>query len=113
MLRPGGRAVVSAMHPAMFLRGSQAAFTDPATGREGAARAATATDRRRRDRRRARGLRVEALSEHAPDAAFAERYPRAREVRRLADAAWCCSCGPEEPVASVLEVPLDSGPHAS
>jgi malonyl-CoA O-methyltransferase len=30
--RPGGRAVISAMHPAMFLRGSQARFTDPATG---------------------------------------------------------------------------------
>jgi malonyl-CoA O-methyltransferase len=32
VLRPGGRAVVSAMHPAMFLRGSQARFTDPETG---------------------------------------------------------------------------------
>src|SRR5215212_7758758 len=32
VLRPGGRAVVSAMHPAMFLRGSQARFTDPASG---------------------------------------------------------------------------------
>src|SRR5918997_3838421 len=32
VLRPGGRAVVSAMHPAMSLRGSQARFTDPATG---------------------------------------------------------------------------------
>jgi malonyl-CoA O-methyltransferase len=32
VLKPGGRAVVSAMHPAMFLRGSQARFTDPATG---------------------------------------------------------------------------------
>jgi malonyl-CoA O-methyltransferase len=30
--RSGGRAVISAMHPAMFLRGSQARFTDPATG---------------------------------------------------------------------------------
>ena len=32
MLKPVGRAVISAMHPAMFLRGSQARFTDPATG---------------------------------------------------------------------------------
>jgi SAM-dependent methyltransferase len=32
MLRPGGRGVVSAMHPAMLLRGSQARFTDPASG---------------------------------------------------------------------------------
>src|SRR5205823_5250712 len=32
LLKDGGRAVVSAMHPAMFLRGSQARFTDPASG---------------------------------------------------------------------------------
>lgn len=32
VLRPGGRAVISAMHPAMFLKGSQARFSDPATG---------------------------------------------------------------------------------
>src|SRR5262245_19118356 len=29
VLRRGGRAVISAMHPAMFLRGAQARFTDP------------------------------------------------------------------------------------
>lgn len=32
VLKPGGRAVVSAMHPAMFLRGTQARFTDPDSG---------------------------------------------------------------------------------
>lgn len=32
VIRPGGRAVVSAMHPAMFLRGSHARFTDPSSG---------------------------------------------------------------------------------
>jgi malonyl-CoA O-methyltransferase len=32
VLKPRGRAVVSAMHPAMFLKGSQARFTDPSTG---------------------------------------------------------------------------------
>ena len=32
VLRPRGRGVVSAMHPAMFLRGSRARFTDPDTG---------------------------------------------------------------------------------
>jgi ubiquinone/menaquinone biosynthesis C-methylase UbiE len=32
VLRPQGRAVVSAMHPAMFLRGTQAQFTDPTSG---------------------------------------------------------------------------------
>ena len=32
VLVPGGRAVISAMHPAMCLRGTQARFTDPASG---------------------------------------------------------------------------------
>ncbi len=32
VLRPAGRAVVSNMHPAMFLRGTQAHFTDPVSG---------------------------------------------------------------------------------
>jgi ubiquinone/menaquinone biosynthesis C-methylase UbiE len=32
VLRPGARAVISAMHPAMFLKCSQARFTDPETG---------------------------------------------------------------------------------
>ena len=31
VLKPSGRAVVSAMHAAMFLKGSQARFTDPTT----------------------------------------------------------------------------------
>jgi malonyl-CoA O-methyltransferase len=77
VLRPGGRAVVSAMHPAMFLKGVQARFTDPSTGEKvqpgsvahslgdfvmAAVRA---------------GFALEGVSEHAADAAFAERYPRA------------------------------------
>ena len=79
MLRPAGRAVVSAMHPAMFLRGSQARFTDPESGRivqpgslphqlgdfvMAAVRA---------------GFRIDHIGEHAPDAAFADRYPRAEK----------------------------------
>jgi malonyl-CoA O-methyltransferase len=32
VLIPGGRAVFTAMHPAMFLRGTQARFTDPDSG---------------------------------------------------------------------------------
>jgi 2-polyprenyl-3-methyl-5-hydroxy-6-metoxy-1,4-benzoquinol methylase len=34
LCKPGGLVVVSVMHPAMMLRGIQARFTDPATGRE-------------------------------------------------------------------------------
>jgi malonyl-CoA O-methyltransferase len=77
LLRPGGRAVVSAMHPAMFLKGVQARFTDPRTGEKvqpgsfphsigdfvmAALRA---------------GFAFDAIDERAPDAAFARRYPRA------------------------------------
>jgi malonyl-CoA O-methyltransferase len=79
MLRPGARAVISAMHPAMFLRGSQARFTDPGSGRVvqpgslphqlgdfvmAAVRA---------------GFRIDHIGEHAPGAAFAARYPRAEK----------------------------------
>ena len=79
ILRSGGQAVVSAMHPAMFLRGSQARFTDPASGEVvqpgsfphqlgdfvmAAVRA---------------GLHMEGIGEHAPDAQFAGQYPRAEK----------------------------------
>jgi malonyl-CoA O-methyltransferase len=78
-LRPDGRAVMSAMHPAMFLRGSQARFTDPASGAVvqpgsfphqvgdfvmAAVRA---------------GFRLDGIGEYAPDARFAARYPRAEK----------------------------------
>jgi ubiquinone/menaquinone biosynthesis C-methylase UbiE len=77
VLRPGGLAVISAMHPAMFLKGVQARFTDPDSGEKvqpgsfahslgdfvmAAVRARFA---------------LEGVDERAPDAAFAARYPRA------------------------------------
>jgi len=77
VLKPGGRAVVSAMHPAMYLRGVEARFTDPVTGekvRPGSVRhslgdfvmAAVGA-----------GFALEAIVERAPDADFSVRYPRA------------------------------------
>jgi len=79
MLRAGGRAVVSAMHPAMFLRGSQARFTDPASGevvqpgsvnhRLGEFVMAALHSR----------FMIEAIDEYAPDADFAASYPRAEK----------------------------------
>jgi malonyl-CoA O-methyltransferase len=79
VLRPGGRAVVSAMHPAMFLRGSQARFTDPVSGERvqpgsfphqmgDFVMAAVGA-----------GFRLEGIGEYAPDAGFAARYPRAEK----------------------------------
>ncbi len=79
MLGPGGRAVVSAMHPAMFLRGSQARFTDPESGQivqpgslpHSFGDSVMAAVRA--------GFRIDQIGEHAPDAAFAARYPRAEK----------------------------------
>ena len=77
--RSDGCVIVSAMHPAMMLKGVQARFFDPASGAEtrpvsyphqiadyvmGATRA---------------GLRFDHLSEHPVDAALAARYPRAEK----------------------------------
>jgi malonyl-CoA O-methyltransferase len=79
VLRPGGLAVISAMHPAMFLKGVQARFTDPDSGEKvqpgsvahslgGFVMAAVRT-----------GFGLEGVEERAPDADFAARYPRAEK----------------------------------
>lgn len=79
LLKPRGRAVISAMHPAMFLRGTQARFTDPITGQSvnpgslphsisafvmAAVRA---------------GFLLTDLAEYSPNAAFATACPRAEK----------------------------------
>jgi malonyl-CoA O-methyltransferase len=78
-LRDGSRAVVSAMHPAMFLRGAQARFTDPDSREvvqpgsfphQIADFVTAALDA---------GFRLEAMVERAPDAALARRCPRAEK----------------------------------
>jgi malonyl-CoA O-methyltransferase len=77
LLKPGGRAVVSAMHPAMFLRGSQARFTDPGTGelvQPGSIAHPIGTFVMAAIRAQ---LRIGEIEEISPDAAFAARYPRA------------------------------------
>lgn len=79
MLRPGGRAIVSAMHPAMFLRGSQARFTDPDSGRivqPGSLPHSMADFLMAAIRA---GFRLDHIGEHAPDADFGARYPRAEK----------------------------------
>lgn len=77
LLRSGGRAVISAMHPAMFLRGAQARFTDPDSGeivRPGSVPHQVADFVAAAQRA---GFAVESVAESAADAAFAARYPRA------------------------------------
>src|SRR4051794_32545673 len=79
VLRPDGLAYVSAMHPAMFLRGTQAQFTDPESGeriRPGSrphqlshfVMAALRAD-----------FAIREIREVAPDAGFAARFPRAEK----------------------------------
>ena len=88
VLRSQGRAVVSAMHPAMFLRGSQARFTDPDSGdivESGSLNHQTA------DIVNAAlhsGFQLCHLGEHAPDEEFAARFPHAEKICRLAYATW-------------------------
>jgi malonyl-CoA O-methyltransferase len=79
VLKLGGFAVISEIHPAMMLVGTEARFTDPITGElvkpgsyphqicdfvMAAVRA---------------GFQLDHLSEHAPDADFATQFPRAEK----------------------------------
>lgn len=79
VLRQGGRAVISAMHPAMFLRGSQARFTDPSTGElvqpgsipHSVGAFAMAAVRN--------GFKLTDIEEVAPHSEFALHFPRAEK----------------------------------
>jgi len=77
VLRSGGFAVASNMHPAMMLKGVQARFHDPATGREirPASRGHQVSDYV--VGALAARMRPVVMTEHAPDAALAARLPRA------------------------------------
>jgi malonyl-CoA O-methyltransferase len=78
-LRPDGRAVVSAMHPAMSLRGTQARFTDPDTGEvvQPGSEPHQVGDFVMAVLRA--GFALEAVEERAPDALLAAQYPRAEK----------------------------------
>jgi malonyl-CoA O-methyltransferase len=79
MLRLDGRAVVSTMHPAMFLRGSMARFTDPNTGElvQPGSIAHSISDFLMAASRAE--LQLTHIEEVTPDAEFAARYPRAEK----------------------------------
>ena len=96
MLKPGGRAVVSAMHPAMFLRGVQARFYDPATGEKVQPGSLAHSLGSMVMAAVAGGFTLAGIGEHAPDAAFAERFPRAEKY-----VGW--------PMLLVLELRAQSG----
>jgi malonyl-CoA O-methyltransferase len=79
MLSANGRAVISAMHPAMFLRRSHARFTDPETGQivSPGSHAHSMSDFVMAIV--TAGLEIEAITEHSPTAEFATSYPRAEK----------------------------------
>jgi malonyl-CoA O-methyltransferase len=79
VLQPGGRAVVSAMHPAMFLKGAQARFTDPESGEKIQPGSVPHSLGDFVMAALGAGFTLEAIGEYAPDAAFAARYPRAEK----------------------------------
>jgi len=75
--RPTGFVLVSAMHPAMMLRGIQARFVDPATGAEVRPASHTATISDYVVAALRAGLSIDHLSEHAVGDEQAARSPRA------------------------------------
>jgi ubiquinone/menaquinone biosynthesis C-methylase UbiE len=79
VLVPGGRAVVSGMHPAMHLRGTQARFSDPETGeivQPGSLSHSVSAFVMAALRA---GLQLSDIVELSPDAEFAAHYPRAEK----------------------------------
>ncbi|HMO35169.1 MAG TPA: class I SAM-dependent methyltransferase [Gemmatales bacterium] len=79
VLRPGGKVAVSTLHPAMFLRGSQARFTDPETGNIVQPGSIQHTIGELVMTALRTGFTLNALVEKAPDELFANQYPRAEK----------------------------------
>ncbi len=81
VLRPGGVALISTLHPAMALRNVQARFTDPATGEvlpiEGRPQAFGELILPALQS----GLALDDLQEHSGDDALAAAFPRAERYR--------------------------------
>jgi 2-polyprenyl-3-methyl-5-hydroxy-6-metoxy-1,4-benzoquinol methylase len=79
LVKAGGMVALSTLHPSMFLRGSQARFTDPETGtivqpgsiNHSYAELVLAAQNT--------GFRFRQIIELAPDTAFAHTYPRAEK----------------------------------
>ena len=75
----GGSIVVSSMHPAMMLRGVQARFTDPVTGRETRPQSCPHQISDYIMAAINAGLTIDHLSEHCVDEDLAHRCPRAEK----------------------------------
>lgn len=79
VLRPGGFAVVSNLHPAMMLRGVSARFTDPRTGVQTRPRSCSHTICDYVNAALRAGLTMDHLSEHAVDETLVARSPRSEK----------------------------------
>lgn len=79
VLKRGGSAIISTIHPAMFLRGSQARFTDPLTGELIQPGSVQHSMGEMVMAAVQNGFQMKAIEEVAPEAAFAQRYPRAEK----------------------------------
>ena len=77
--KPGGSIVISAMHPAMMLRGITARFTDPQTGRETRPESHNNQICDFVTAALAAGLAIDHIGEHAVDEKLAARSPRSRK----------------------------------
>lgn len=79
VLKPAGRAILSTMHPAMFLKGSQARFTDPVSGElvHPGSLAHSMSDFIMSALHA--GLELIHIEESLPDAEFVRQFPRAEK----------------------------------
>lgn len=77
VLRPTGRLVVTVMHPAMNLRGSQARFVDPATAERVHVASRTNTLADYLNAALSARLELERVLEASPDESLARTHPRA------------------------------------
>lgn len=75
--RPSGRIIASTLHPAMMLKGTQARFRDPETGRETRPRSEPHQIADYVMAIMRSGLRLACMEEHMADDALAARSPRA------------------------------------
>lgn len=79
VLRPGGRAAISLMHPAMFLKGTQARFVEPGTGELIVIESHRHTTAELVMAIQAAGFELEDMRERDCTQAIAERIPRAEK----------------------------------
>ena len=79
LCRPDGRIVVTVMHPAMMLKGTQARFTDPSSGRETRPQSVANRIADYVNAAVTGGLRIVRVGEHDVDERLAAQEPRAEK----------------------------------